>query len=118
MSITPLPLTYGRTARIWRAFLWRATLLGLLVGGVAGFFMGMALVILKLPWDPSFAGSLAGQIMALPVSFFVLRWVLQIKFKDFSIRLIPNDALSVSEEVIQSEPTDSTESSPINASGA
>jgi membrane glycosyltransferase len=101
MSIVPVPLTYGRTAKIWWAFAWRAGLLGALVGGVAGFMLGISIVLLKLPWNVQFASGLAGQIIAVPVSFFVLRWVLQIKFKDFSIRLIPNDAISTPQEVVE-----------------
>ena len=61
MNIAPVPLTYGRTAKIWWAFVWRAGLLGVLAGGVAGFILGIAIALLKLPWNAQFAGGLAGQ---------------------------------------------------------
>lgn len=84
-------VTDGRVLQVWWALLWRGTLFGGIAGGLAGFvvgcFAGMAhRMDLVKP-----GATIAGYIVALPISFLVLRIALMKQYRGFALRVMPDD---------------------------
>lgn len=88
-----LEVTMGNTLRIWWAFMWRTTLFSLLFVVVIGFFSGIILSVIGKDELAGIVGGLLGYMISIPISIFVFRYILEKRFKKFSIALISNEKL-------------------------
>ena len=96
MSEPTLDLSWERTLKVWWAFTWRtfvgSILLGAVLGGLAGFMVGIA----GHPELGGQAGRAAGQWAFVPISILTIRMVLKKRpFGDFRIGLVPRDMVAV-----------------------
>lgn len=82
-----LPLTWTRLAKIFWAWLWRATVLAAFVGAVAGGIAGTLFGHSGVQTVITF-----GQVAWIPLSFISLRMALQKTYRDFRL------AVAISEE--------------------
>jgi hypothetical protein len=73
---------------IWWAFFWRASLLGLLAGGVFGAIGGAIMGVAGHLEAANTAGQILGYLSTLPVTLLVLRHVLAKKYASFSIQFV------------------------------
>lgn len=88
VSSGSLELTLERVLAIWWAFVWRATLLTVLVGAFLGLVGGVIVGASGHPELGGTVGALLGWMGGIPVSIFVLRAILLKRFSGFSIRLV------------------------------
>ncbi len=62
--------------KAWIIFFMIATVGGMLLGGVAGFFIGLAMGLAKVDLTIiKIACGAAGFVLSLPLSYFTFRWV-------------------------------------------
>jgi hypothetical protein len=87
-----LEATWGRTTRVWWAYLWRnliamlvGTLLGAVVGAVLGFVLGAAGVAPDVIRRLSFV---IGVVLGLGVSIVPMRMILGKSFGEFRLVLV------------------------------
>ena len=80
--------TWSNTAPVWWSFYWRATLLGLLLGGVTGAVAGGILAVVGRPDLSASAGAILGYIVGIPVSIWCIKVILGKSFNGFSVRLV------------------------------
>jgi hypothetical protein len=86
-------ITWGNTLRIWWSYLWRCTLYTLLFAAIAGLLVG---VVMGAMGETTIAGgmegatfaSLLGYILSIPISIAVLKDILEMKYRAFSIALV------------------------------
>ena len=84
-----LEVTFSRVMSVWWLCIWRAALGGFVFGGIAGFIVGFAFGILRLPLDPVFP-TIAGGIIGFVWFIVVVRMALRKKYRNFRIALLPN----------------------------
>ena len=87
---TVLEVTWRRALIIWWSLLWRSAVFAGLLGALLGGIGGVVVAVEGRPDLGATVGRFLGQLGAIPVSLFVLRWVLRKRFKGFSIRLVAN----------------------------
>lgn len=73
--------------RIWIAFFWRATVIGFIVGALAGALVGMVLAASGATEHITIAASWAGYIVGVPVSMWAFVSALNSKFDSFEIHI-------------------------------
>ena len=83
-----LEVTWKRTLVIWWSIAWRGILFGAIAGAVVGAIVGFILGFLGRVDLASIGGGIAGYIVAIPISIWVLKIVLSKKFSEFSLQLI------------------------------
>ncbi len=76
----PLEVTWGRAARVWLAFVWRATVISVIVGGVLGGIGGVVVALMHRG-NAGTVGTILGWLGSIPVSLYE-------QFREFSIRLV------------------------------
>jgi membrane glycosyltransferase len=70
--------------------MWRCALFTSLLGFVLGFIVGFVVTIIGRGDLSGTVGSVLGFLVSIPISIIVLKKILNKKFKDFSIVLVPN----------------------------
>jgi hypothetical protein len=84
-----LELTAQRLLSVWWLLLWRGSLGGFVVGGIAGILAGFAIVLAGHPELASVSGGYAGLAVAPFGGLLVAHMSLKKKYKDFRIALMP-----------------------------
>ncbi len=89
-----LEVTWGRTARVWWAYLWRnliavaaGSLVGIVLGAILGFILGAAgarAETIRLAVFP------IGAVVGLLVSIVPIRLILGMNFGEFRLVLLRN----------------------------
>jgi hypothetical protein len=90
-----LPLTWGRFAKIFWAWLWRGAVMSVIVGVVAGIFVMIINWLFGLHAGPDDFRPL-GVVIGLPIWFFNLRLALLGTYSDFRLAVVysdPNEAV-------------------------
>jgi uncharacterized membrane protein YdjX (TVP38/TMEM64 family) len=85
-----LEVTFSRVLSVWWLLFWRAALGSVLLGGIAGFIIGIGFGILHKPLEPIFP-TVAGGIVGFIWFFLVVRMALRKKYRDFRIALVPHN---------------------------
>lgn len=90
-----LEVTWGRSARVWWAYLWRnliAVFAGGVLGGILGGVLGAVMSAAGLPPDVSRRAALAiGVLVGLAVSIVPIRLVIGKDFGEFRLVLVSNE---------------------------
>ena len=89
-SIEKLGVTWDRVLTVWWSFVWRSVVFGAAAGAVVGALIGAAAGLLGHADKAREWGAIGGQIISIPISVFVLKIILQKKWKEFSITLTAN----------------------------
>ncbi|MCM8794874.1 MAG: hypothetical protein NC819_03630 [Candidatus Omnitrophica bacterium] len=84
-----LEVTWRRVLTVWWSFVWRSIVFGALAGAILGGIIGLIAGLLGQAQMAQKWGAIAGQIISIPVSMCVMKIILQKKWKEFSIQLIP-----------------------------
>ena len=90
-SMTKLEVTWKRALTVWWSLAWRSIVFGAAAGAIAGAFIGMIAGLMGQAEKAQQWGSYVGQIVSIPVSMIVVKIILQKKWKEFSIALIPKE---------------------------
>lgn len=80
---------------IWWAFVWRATLFTFIVSIVIGFVAGVVLGVAGKSEHARIVGTLVGYLVSIPISVLVFRHILEKRYKNFRIVLVPNKTVEV-----------------------
>ena len=88
-SVAKLEVTWGRALTVWWSLMWRIIVFGVAAGLVAGAFVGVIAGLTGQADKAKVWGGVAGYIVSVPVPMLVVKIVLQKKWKEFSIGLIP-----------------------------
>ena len=83
-----IEVTWGATLRVWWSYAWRVMLFSGILGFVLGFIGGFVVSVMGKPELGSRVGGILGYIGSIPVSIWVLKKILNKKYKDFSVALI------------------------------
>jgi len=84
-------ITWDKVTKVWWSLVWRSLLFGFIAGFVAGFIIGFIGAIAHI--DISITRPLCvigGLLTGIPVGFWVIKYVLNIRYKDFRIALVSN----------------------------
>lgn len=73
-------LSWERAIKVWWSLAWR----GVLFGGIAGFVAGFIFGVLGLPNR----SDVAGLVVGIPISVWVVKIVLAKSFSDFRLALV------------------------------
>ncbi|UCF81808.1 MAG: hypothetical protein JSV08_01320 [Acidobacteriota bacterium] len=82
---TELEVTWGRTVRVWWAYLWRSMLITFIIGFVMGLLQAQGAFNSDLPIQ------LVGIIISLAFSLVVMKMILGKDFREFRLVLIRKD---------------------------
>jgi hypothetical protein len=89
-----LQITWGRTFRVWWAFLWRnliATVVAMVMAMVFGFVVGVVGTLLGLPLEAITAIAFPiGFLIGLAITIIPLRLILGKDFGEFRLVLVAN----------------------------
>lgn len=83
-----IEVTWGATLRVWWSYVWRVMLFGGILGFILGFIGGVVVGVIGKPELGSRVGAVLGYIGSIPVSIWVLKKILNKKYKEFSVALI------------------------------
>jgi hypothetical protein len=86
-----LEVTWGRVRSVWWLIIWRAAVggavLGAVIGAILGFIEGMMGVS---PATITLSSAVAGGLVNLAWSLFVVRWALTKKYRAFRLAMVPS----------------------------
>lgn len=82
--------------QIWWAFYWRTTLFGFVGGAILGAVVAVTIKLIGFPAYATFAATLAGFLVNAVLTFFMLRFALEKKYKTFTVS-VGSDAASTFE---------------------
>ena len=88
-SVEKLEVTWGRVLTVWWSFMWRSIVFGAAAGAVAGALIGLVAGVTGHADKAPRWGAIGGQIVAIPVTMLAIKIILQKKWKQFSIVLVP-----------------------------
>ena len=88
-------VTDARVLRIWWAVLWRGTLFGGIVAWLVGAVVSAAAIMNRSSEIAESAASMAGYVVTLPISFWVLKLALRKQYRGFALRIVPDDGVEV-----------------------
>ncbi|NMH66253.1 hypothetical protein [Shewanella salipaludis] len=82
-------VNWSNATRVWWSFFWRATLFGAIGGAILGAIMGVIAVLVGgNPDDAAVAGGIAGYLVAIPVSIWCIKFILNKSFKGYRVCLL------------------------------
>lgn len=87
-----LNVSWANTMPVWWSFYWRATVFGLLAGGLLGAVGGFVVAMIGRPDLAGTAGAVAGYAVGIPISMWCMKEVLGKTYKDFSVCLVRNES--------------------------
>ncbi len=85
-----LEVTWGDALLIWWSYIWRCVVFSMILGFILGAIGGFIVGILGRSDLSASVGGILGYLGSLPISIYMLRKILNKRFKNFSIALIPN----------------------------
>ena len=90
--MTELEITFGRAARVWWAYTWRAFLIMLAVGVVFGIILTLThnQGTLSQPGN-RLVTQLLALVIAIPIGIWMLKKALCARFREFRIALIQRE---------------------------
>jgi len=88
-SSLALEVTWARALKIWWSYAWRCLLFSLAAAFALGFVGGLLLALVGLAELGPIVGRVLGNLAGIMVSIIVLKVVLQKRFQDFTIKLVP-----------------------------
>ena len=95
-----LEVTWNRAIRVWWSYLWRnllAILAAMLLGGLAGFFIGVVTGILGISTETTkLMATVVGAVIGLAISIVPIKLILGKDFGEFRLVLVKNDTGSYS----------------------
>lgn len=83
-----IEVTWGATLRVWWSYVWRTMLFSGILGCILGFIGGFVVGAMGKPELGGTVGGILGYIGSIPVSIWVLKKILNKKYKEFSVALI------------------------------
>ena len=84
-----IEVTWNHTLSIWWSYIWRCMVFSMLVGIVLGGIGGAIVGALGKPDMGGLVGGILGYIGSIPVSIYVMKTILNKRYKSFSIALVP-----------------------------
>jgi len=81
-------VTWGTTLRVWWSYVWRTTVFSAILGFILGIIGGIVVSIMGKPELAGKVGGILGYLGSIPVSIWVLKKILDRKYKDFSVALV------------------------------
>ena len=85
-----LEITWSHTLSIWWSYIWRCSLFSIILGFILGGIAGLVLGFVGRGDLAARVGMVLGYLCAIIVSIIFLRKILNKRYKNFSIALIPN----------------------------
>jgi hypothetical protein len=86
-----LDATWRRVRSVWWLIVWRAAVGGGLLGALVGFIMGFIEAAFDVsPQMITLTSAIAGAIVNLIWSLFVIRMALRKKYGDFRLAVVPH----------------------------
>lgn len=85
-----LKITWRQTISIWWSFAWRCCLVSMVTGLMLG---KICEPLMNLAGRPDLTGtvrSVSGHLFSIPISIIFLKQILNKKYKNFSVSLLPN----------------------------
>lgn len=80
--------TWGNSIPVWWSFFWRATVFGALAGALLGAIGGLIAGLMGRVDLASTVGGVAGYLIAIPVSMWCIKHLLNKKYNGYSVCLI------------------------------
>lgn len=105
-----IEVTWGKATRVWWSFFWRGTILGMIAGAALGAIGGFVVGVMGKPELGPIVGGVLGWLASIPISIWILKNLLNKKYKTFSVALIGEDALPLSGHPAEYDPARSGES--------
>jgi len=84
-----IEVTWNHTLSIWWSYIWRCMVFSMLVGLVLGVIGGVIVGVMGKPDMGGMVGGILGYVGSIPVSIYVMKTILNKKYKSFSIALVP-----------------------------
>lgn len=84
-----IEVTWNHTLSIWWSYIWRCMVFSMLVGLVLGVIGGVVVGVMGKPDMGGMVGGILGYAGSIPVSIYVMKTILNKKYKNFSIALVP-----------------------------
>ena len=84
-----IEVTWNHTLSIWWSYIWRCMVFSMLVGLVLGVIGGVIVGVMGKPDMGGMVGGILGYVGSIPVSIYVMKTILNKKYKNFSIALMP-----------------------------
>jgi len=81
-------VTWKKTLRVWWSYVWRCMIFSMILGAILGFIGGVVVAMMGKPEMGGIVGGVLGYIGTIPVSIYVLKKILDKKYKSFSVALI------------------------------
>ncbi len=83
-----IEVTWGHTLSVWWSYIWRCIVLSMIVGLILGAMGGVVVGAMGKPDMGGMVGGILGYLGSIPVSIYVMKIILNKKYKNFSIALI------------------------------
>lgn len=84
-----IEVTWTLALKIWWSYVWRSSLLIVIVAMIASFPVSMIMILSDVPKEiSSLVSGILGMIAGLPAQIYVMKKILNKKYKTFSIALI------------------------------
>ena len=84
-------VNWNVTLQVWWSYIWRCTVFAMILGLVLGFIGGIVVALIGKPELGAAVGGVLGHLVSITVSIYVMKVILNKKFKTFTIALIKND---------------------------
>lgn len=84
-----IEVTWSHTVPIWWSYFWRCILFSTLVGLISVIIGGVIVGAMGKPDMGGMVGGILGFLGSIPVSIYVMKVILNKKYNNFSIALIP-----------------------------
>ena len=81
-------VTWKRAMLVWWSYVWRCMIFSMVLGAILGAIGGVVIVIIGRPELAGVVGGVLGYLASIPVSIYVLKKILDKKYKTFSVALI------------------------------
>lgn len=83
-----IEVTWSHTLTVWWSYVWRCAVFSMLLGFVLGIIGGIVVGVMGKPEIGGMVGGILGYLGSIPVSIYILKTILNKKYKTFSIALV------------------------------
>lgn len=81
-------VTWKATLVVWWSYVWRVMVFSSILGFILGFVGGFIVAMIGRPDLSGITGGILGYIGSIPISIWVLKKILNKKYKNFSVALV------------------------------